>query len=75
MTKNAKSVSKKDVKETKVADSGKIGDRQRLLARIAGDVAAGVMAAPSLSESASSADGVATIAVDIAEAILQKIGV
>lgn len=47
--------------------------RQRLLARVAGDVAAGVVTAPS--KSATSAKAVAEISVDIAEAILQRIGI
>lgn len=70
MTKKDKSVAKKDVKAAKAT---KLDERKQLLARVAGSVAAGVMASPS--ESAASADGVAAIAVDIAEAILQKIGV
>ena len=52
---------------------GKIDPRKRLLARMAGNVAAGLLSAPS--ESTASAEAIATIAVDIAEAILKKVGV
>lgn len=52
---------------------GKAGaKRQRLLARVAGSVAGGVVNSPS--PSVASADGIAQVAVDIAEAILQKAG-
>ena len=47
--------------------------RKRILARVAGNVAAGIVQSPS--ESSGSADAIAEISVDIAEAILQKIGI
>lgn len=46
--------------------------RKRLLARVAGNVASGVVSSPS--EAAGSAADIAEISVDIAEAILTKIG-
>jgi len=46
--------------------------RKRLLARVAGHVAAGLLVSPS--PKVSSSEKVATVAVDIAEAILAKIG-
>jgi hypothetical protein len=46
--------------------------RQYLLAQVAGSVAAGVISSPS--ESSSSADAIAEIAVDVAEAILKRAG-
>jgi len=46
--------------------------RARLLARVAGNVASGIVQSPS--ESSGSAGAIAEISVDIAEAILQKIG-
>ena len=49
-----------------------IHDRRRLLAAVAGQVAAGIMSTPS--PSMSSADKIATTAVDVAEAILRKTG-
>jgi hypothetical protein len=45
--------------------------RRRLLAQLAGNVAAGIFASPN--EPPSTAAGVAEIAVDVAEAILQKV--
>jgi hypothetical protein len=51
----------------------KIDPRKRLLARMAGNVAAGLLSAPS--EATASAEAIAAIAVDIAEAILKKVGV
>ena len=52
---------------------GSLSARQRLLAQVAGAVAGGVMTAPS--KSTQSASAVAAIAVDVAEAILEKIGI
>jgi hypothetical protein len=46
--------------------------RKRLLARVAGNIAAGIISDPS--EATVSAEGIAGIAVDVAEAILKKIG-
>jgi hypothetical protein len=46
--------------------------RKRLLARVAGNIASGIMQAPS--ESTSTPDAIAEVAVDVGEAILQKIG-
>jgi len=46
--------------------------RQQLLARVAGDVASGIVCSPS--ESTSTAEGIAAVAVDIAEEILKKAG-
>lgn len=46
--------------------------RKRLLARMAGNIAAGVITSPS--KSVKTAEGVAEISVDVAEAILKKIG-
>lgn len=46
--------------------------RARLLARVAGNIASGIMQAPS--ESTATPDAIAEVAVDIGEAILQKIG-
>lgn len=54
------------------SDGGQIGARQQLLARVAGDVASGIVSAPS--ESAVTAKAIAAIAVDIAEEILKKAG-
>lgn len=51
----------------------RIDPRKKLLARVAGDVASGLVAAPS--PSISSSDGIATVAVDIAEQILKKAGI
>jgi hypothetical protein len=48
------------------------GDRLQLLARIAGNVAAGFVSTPS--PALSSADKIADASVDVAEAILQRIG-
>jgi hypothetical protein len=53
-------------------DAGKIDPRQHLLALVASNVASGVVVAPS--ESAETAEGIAEISVDIADAILKKIG-
>jgi hypothetical protein len=53
-------------------DAGKIDDRQRLLARVAGNVASGIVTAPT--KSTSTAEKIASVAVDIAEAILKKVG-
>lgn len=46
--------------------------RKRLLARVSGDIAAGIMQSPS--PSADTPEAVAEISVDMAEAILEKIG-
>ena len=46
--------------------------RKRLLARVAGNIAAGIMQAPS--ESTETPEAIAEVSVDIGEAILQKIG-
>lgn len=46
--------------------------RKRLLARMAGNIACGVVSNPS--EATASVEAVASISVDIAEGILQKIG-
>lgn len=51
---------------------GQHDPRKRLLARVAGNVAAGIVMSPS--PSATKALAVAEISVDIAEAILQKVG-
>ena len=51
---------------------GQHDPRKRLLARVAGNVAAGIVMSPS--PSATKAEAIAEISVDIAEAILQKIG-
>ncbi len=47
--------------------------RQYLLARVAGNVASGVLVSPS--PTTSTPDRIATIAVDVAEEILKKIGI
>lgn len=46
--------------------------RKRLLARVAGNIAAGIMQAPS--ESTSTPDAIAEVSVDIGEAILERVG-
>jgi hypothetical protein len=48
------------------------GDRLQLLARVAGNVAAGFVSAPS--PALSSVDKIASASVDVAEAILKRIG-
>lgn len=48
------------------------GDRLQLLARVAGNVAAGFVSAPS--PALRTADKIADASVDVAEAILQRIG-
>lgn len=53
----------------KIMDAGK---RARLLARIAGNVAAGFVSTPS--PALDSVDKIADASVDVAEAILQRIG-
>jgi hypothetical protein len=54
---------------------GLVADRKRLLARVAGNIAAGVLQDPPMaSESTTAAAAIAELAVDIAEAILQKVG-
>lgn len=59
----------KDSDEAADLDPGK---RKRLLARVAGDVASGIVSAPS--KSTSTAEAIATVAVDVAEEILRRIG-
>jgi hypothetical protein len=57
------------------ADPRLIEKRKHLLARMAGNIAAGVVTSPpSPSKSMTSAEAIATISVDVAEAILKKIG-
>jgi hypothetical protein len=56
----------------KDASEPKIDPRKKLLARVAGDVASGVVGSPS--ESTPNAEAVAAIAVDVAEEILKKVG-
>jgi|HubBroStandDraft_4_1064222.scaffolds.fasta_scaffold1785107_2 hypothetical protein len=52
-----------------------IEKRKHLLARMAGNIAAGVITSPpTSSKSMTSAEAIATISVDVAEAILKKIG-
>lgn len=58
--------------ESKSVEYGTL-ERRRLLAQVAGSVAAGIVSNPS--EGVVTASGVATVAVDIAEEILRKIGV
>lgn len=65
-------MTKKPTNEPAVEDDGPQDPRKRLLARVAGTVAAGVVSNPS--EAAVNATAIATIAVDIAEEILKKIG-
>jgi len=74
MTKKTESEAKKIENEPDVArvDDGQHDPRKRLLARVAGNVASGIVGAPS--ESTSTAEAIATIAVDVAEEILKKIG-
>lgn len=73
MAKNAKNEAKKNEDGGKI-EAGAASDpaRQLLLARVAGDVASGIMCSPS--ESASTAEAIAAIAVDVAEEILKKAG-
>lgn len=70
-------MTKKKPSENKIKSESKqsenTGKRQRLLARVAGHVASGIIGAPS--PAASSAEDIAAIAVEIAEAILQKVGI
>lgn len=65
-------MSKQEEKKAESANTAEILTRKRLLARMAGNIAAGIVAAPS--DATSSPEAVADIAVDIGEAILQKIG-
>ena len=58
-----------DVPDLDPRDSSK---RKRLLARVAGSVASGIVAAPS--KSTSTAEAIATVAVDVAEEILRRVG-
>ncbi len=57
----------------RAATTSTIDKRKELLARVAGSVAAGLVATPS--PSIASASGMATAAVDIAEEILKKAGI
>lgn len=52
-------------------DDGQLEARKRLLARMAGNVAAGIVSAPS--DATATAETIAAVAVDIAEEILKKI--
>ncbi len=52
--------------------AGNLDERKRLLARVAGHVASGIVVSPS--RATKSAADVAEVSVEIAEAILQKIG-
>lgn len=66
-------MSKKDKdKKHKKHDGKAFAKRQRLLSRVAGNVASGVVQSPS--PSITSSDAIAQVAIDIAEAILQKAG-
>jgi hypothetical protein len=61
-------------------EAGATDRRKELLARVAGSVASGLLASPSglspaIESSGSMAKGVATMAVDIAEEILQRVGI
>jgi hypothetical protein len=47
-------------------------DRQRLLAQVAGSIAAGIVVVPS--KSTTTAAAIAEVAVDIADAILKRVG-
>jgi len=58
-----------DVPDLDPRDASK---RKRLLARVAGAVASGIVAAPS--KSTSTAEAIATVAVDVAEEILRRVG-
>lgn len=51
---------------------GDVIKRKRLLARVAGQVASGLMVSPS--PKVSSSEKIADVAVDVAEAILKKVG-
>lgn len=55
------------------ATTSKIDKRKELLARVAGDIAAGLVTSPS--PSIASPSSMATAAVDIAEEILKKVGI
>jgi hypothetical protein len=61
-------------KKSKSTPAAKITESSRayLLARVAGDIAAGIVSAPS--DSADTAEAIAAIAVDIAEEILKQAG-
>jgi hypothetical protein len=53
-------------------DDGHHEPRKRLLARMAGNIASGIVSAPS--PSTRTAESIAAVAVDVAEEILKKIG-
>ena len=79
MTKKSENNRKNNVSGAKIAkDNGEDPGaksaqyRQYLLARVAGDVASGIAGAPS--ESVMTAEAIATVAVDVAEEILKKVG-
>ncbi len=74
MTKKTKTKTKTSAKSSaKSSANDRIDPRMELLARVAGNVAAGVVQSPS--PSISTAEKIATIAVDIADQILRKVGV
>lgn len=60
-------------KNTSSQPRDRIDPRMKLLARVAGNVAGTLVSSPS--PSISSAEAIATVAVDIAEQILLKVGV
>ena len=60
-------------KTTSDPSRDRIDPRKKLLARVAGNVAGTLVSAPS--PSISSAEAIATVAVDIAEQILRKAGI
>ena len=60
----------KPTKKTAPTFRMETGARQQLLATVAGNVASGVVSSPT-----GSAEAIAEISVDIAEAILAKIGI
>jgi len=68
--KTTKPKTKSVTKQSVNAKDDRIEPRKKLLARVAGSVAAGIVQAPS--PSTSSAEGIATVAVDIAEQILRR---
>lgn len=73
MAKKTKTPSKTKRSSTPTTKRDQIDSRKKLLSRVAGNVAAGLVGAPS--PSISSADSIATVAVDIAEQILRKAGI
>ena len=65
-----KNESEETTPEVRPTNVQPLTDRQILLARVAGDVASGIVVAPS--KKATTAEAIAEIAVDIAEEIVKR---